>query len=109
MSKKTQSKKQQVETAIKAALAASKETPTLTDAQKLRLFEATREFDAANYGASVEGVGEALKALMHERIKRLEAAKATFEALGKQLCPSGWTLDLRTGTFTKKPHSQETP
>ena len=88
---------------VQAALAASKATPVLTDTQKLELFQAAQRFDVANNNASPQGIAAALEQLMHERIQQLRAAQARLDALGKTLGRAGYSLDARTGVYTKTP------
>ena len=89
--------------AVAAARAASKAAPVMTDTQKLELFQAAQRFDVANNNASPDAIGAVMVQVMHERIQDLKDAEARLNALGKTLGRAGYSLDARTGVYTKTP------
>jgi hypothetical protein len=102
--KKARETKPKPADAVAAAIAASKAAPpTLTDAQKLELFQAAQRFDIANNNATPDAIGVVMVQVMHERIQGLKTAQARLDALGKTLGRAGYSLDARTGVYTKTP------
>lgn len=81
------------------------DAPTLTDGQKLELFQAVRAAMDAHLAAEMEAcIAASLRLVASRQQAKEQTGKAVATLVAKLNTHPGYQLDPNTGTFTVKAH-----